>query len=434
MERRIHTSAIAENDAFYASLVETVVDGIVETLGPGSLEAILMIGAPARGEATIISTPDGSYSLSDIDLICVHAPSADRRALAARLGPRILSLNEEIGGVCVGVDASFRTRRELETVQPFISSQEMLASPVVVWGDERVATSLPEPRIDDIPPNESLKLVHNRIVEQLLLYRSVASAPEDYRPVASLLYGTAKLGLDSVTAILYLEKTVPMGYRERVDVFLYDVLERSHVRHLRDRLHAYREDLQAWAAFKATGSLVPISDRFREEQRPPELGRIAREQWYRYTEFAEICWRFVLGEVVRTNLLDAPLDDVVACYAGLETPARSGVRALKRLRPGASPPGLFSPGRVIRRSAFASPRLLAYVTGILAYVAMGDSYDWCTVGPPINAYCPFPLPKGFDELGLAGKREILVDRLSFFHESVLLGRAVGRGDGGSDDA
>ena len=354
MERRIHTSAISENDVFYASLVETVVDSIVDAVGPENLEAILMIGAPARGEATIIGTPAGPYSLSDIDLICVHPQSSDRRALAARLGPRILRLNKEIGSVCVGVDASFRTLGELETVQPFISSHEMLGAPVVVWGDESVTASLPRPRIDDIPPNESLKLVHNRIIEQLLLYPAVASAPGNYRPVASVLYRTAKLGLDSVTAILYLEKSVPPGYRERVDVFLYDVLERPHLRRLRDKLGGYREDLLAWAAFKTTGSLVPVSDRFREEQRPPELGRIAREQWYRYSEFAEICWRFVLGKVVRRDILDASLDDVVSCYALLETPARSGVRALKRLRPGAAAPGLFSPGRVIRRSAFAS--------------------------------------------------------------------------------
>ncbi len=432
MEQRIHTSAITENDVFYASLLETVVDSIVDAVGPESLEAILMIGAPARGEATIIGTPQGLYSLSDIDLICIHPQSSDRKALAAKLGPRILRLNEEIGSVCVGVDASFRTRTELESVQPFISSHEMLTSPVVVWGDETVASSLPEPRIANVPPNESLKLVHNRIIEQLLLYPAVASAPEDYRPVASLLYRTAKLGLDSVAAVLYLEKSVPPGYRERVDVFLYDVLERPHLRRLKERLAGFREDLQAWAAFKTTGSLVPVSDRFREEQRPPELGRIAREQWYRYSEFAEICWRFVLGEVVGRDLLDANLDDVVSCYALLETPARSGVRALKRLRPGAAAPGLFSPGRVIRKSAFASPRLLAYVTGILAYIAMGDSYDWRTVGSQIVAYCPFPLPRGFNELGLAGKREILVDRLSLFHESVLLGRAVGNADGGND--
>ncbi len=428
MLRPHRTSPTPEKDDFYRSLVERCVGAIVESVGENGLEAILLVGAPARGEATVIEGTDGLYSLSDIDLVCVHTTAADRALLSSRLAPTIRGLNAAIEDACTGVDASLKPLIQFASPQPYISSFETFRSPVVVWGDEAVASALPEPRIEDIAPDESLRLVHNRIVEQLILYPEIARVPDDFREVAGILYRTAKLALDCVTAILFLEGNVPIGYRERADLFVYDLLERPQFSRLKEALSDFREDIPAWAAFKTTGSLVPISDRFRNAHRPPELSRIAREEWYRYTGFAAPCWRYVLGAVAGLDLIEADVQDVARAYARLETPTRRVVRALKVLGPGAAPKGLFSAARVLRGSRLASPRLLGYLTGVLTYVAMGETDDWDWIDRTAVTHCPFKVPARMRALGLASRREILVDRLSLYHEAMLLGRQVGESD------
>ncbi|HYW69124.1 MAG TPA: hypothetical protein VE960_05920, partial [bacterium] len=64
------TSTVPDKDRFYSELVEKCTDVTVDALGRDSVRAVLMIGAPARSEVTVVETPGGLYSLSDIDLVC----------------------------------------------------------------------------------------------------------------------------------------------------------------------------------------------------------------------------------------------------------------------------------------------------------------------------------------------------------------------------
>ena len=84
MERPYRTSSVPEKDDFYRSLVERCASAIVGSVGEKNLEAILLGGAPARGEATVIDGTEGLYSLSDIDLGLEFRTGPRRRALRLR--------------------------------------------------------------------------------------------------------------------------------------------------------------------------------------------------------------------------------------------------------------------------------------------------------------------------------------------------------------
>ncbi len=422
MERVTPTSPSSEKDDFYRSLVSRCASTIVATLGEGSLEAILMIGAPARSEATVVETAEGLYSLSDIDLICVLPPSKEPSALARALGARVLRLNDELADACSGVDASLKTRGDLAVPQPLISNYEMLRSPVVVWGDESIVAGLPEPDIDRIPAHESLTLFHNRIVEEVLLYPEVRRADNDPWTSLSILYRTAKLALDTVTAVLFLRGAVPEGYRERVAAFLGHLEDSPELAPLGAALEDSPGELGVWADFKAGGELDALVDRLGGSRASDDLARVARDAWYRHVEFAAAAWRAILGNVLGRNLLDADLATVVRAYGRLETPARSAARAIKALR---SDAGLLSRRRVLGRCAFASPRLLAYVTAVLTYLGTRDTADQAWIDSAILSYCPFELPTDAASLDREALRDAIIERLARYHESVLLGRATG---------
>ena len=418
------TSPDGHKDGFYRDLLDRAVRGLVAAVGVDDLDAVLLIGAPARGEATVVETADGLYSLSDIDLVGVSSASADLPGVRRRAASWRNRAAEEIHARASGIDVSVRSRAELNSLPALISTYEMLRSPAVVWGDPSVAESFPDVSLESIPRVESLTLVHNRVVEELLHWREASSAELSAPAALGTLYATAKLALDGITAVLYIERDVPTAYAERVRVFEDRVLSRDP--ELRARLADYVDDLAAWADFKTDGDLGRLGARLGADAGGQDPADLARAEWRRYGRYAEVCWREVLGRVTGTEAGALGLADAAALYVGLESVPRSVARAWNASRPGASPDGLFSRRRLFKGALFASPRERAYLVSVVCYLALSGVVDERVADDLVRRYSPFrttakPLSVGSEK----GRRDLL-DRITLFHETLLLGRGTWR--------
>lgn len=434
---------------FYASLVDRCVQDLLEALGERNLDAILMIGAPARGEATVVETPGGHWSLSDIDLVCLSDPGAELAGMRDRLASWVTRANQELAGSCTGLDASVKARGSRAQVYPLITNFEMLRSPVVLWGDESVLGELPTIRIEDVPAWDSLVLFHNRVVEQVLLSRKLAThegreRPGDesleFREALTLLYTSGKFLMDAVTAFLFLERNVPETYVDRAHAFIEDALSRPENGRLRSAISEYSPDIEAWARFKASGDLSDLASLSEADEsdnarridatevrwESSDLTGLARASFARYASCADIMWRAILGRVVGVDAMELEPGRVVSLYSRLETLPRKAVRALKALRFPTGRAGLFAAPRVLRRATFASPRELAYLTAVLAYLSFSGETCASLFDTHADRFCPFEVPSGFARLPLARKRELIIDRLSLFHASFLRGRETRR--------
>ena len=418
----LRTSTVPEKDQFYAELVERCVVVVVDTLGRENIRAILMIGAPARSEVTVVETPDGLYSLSDIDLVCVCRGGTDTESLRWKLAPAISSLNAALSDVCTGVDVAMKSEVQLAEPPPLISTFEMIRSPIVVWGDTKIVSALGEIDIADVPNTESLTLLHNRITEELLLRPTGVVAERPFLSSLSSLYGTAKLVLDSITAHLFIRNNVPTGFADRVDFFLSDVLERPESARLKEELEGFLVELPAWAVFKTTGDLGALVAKLGGTTEPADIDRLARDMWIRYIGYTKVLWRDILGDVTRTADTDFSIDRVARLYRKLESVPRSAVRARRMLLSGQAPKGLFPVVGTYYRARLGSPRVLAYLTAVVTYLSFSNSVEWNRVSTLIRRYCPFALPRGFASMGVDEQRAVIVERLGLFHHSVLLGR------------
>ena len=418
----LRTSTVPEKDAFYSGLVERCTDAIIETLGRNSVRAILMIGAPARSEVTVVEIPGGHYSLSDIDLVCACSCSTDIESLRTKLAPTMSDLNRDLAGVCTGVDVSMKSETDLAEPRPLISTYEMVRSPAVVWGNDRIVSALGDVDIADVPNTESLKLIHNRMTEELLLRPDSGPAERPLLSSLSSLYGTAKLVLDSITAHLFIRNKVPTGFKDRVDFFLSDVVRRPESARMRESLSEFLDELPVWADFKTTGDLAAITALGDTTTEPADVDRLARHMWNRYIGYAEVFWRAALGDVTRTDATERPIEQIRRLYGRLESVPRSVVRTRRALRPGRTPKGLLRRSGAYYRARLASPRVLAYHTAVLTYLSFSDTVEWSRVAASVRRYCPFELPAGFASMGADEQRTILVERLRAFHHSVLLGR------------
>jgi hypothetical protein len=425
LPHQLRTSTIPEKNRFYSDLVEKCVAAIVDAAGAESIRAILMIGAPARSEVTVVEIGGRLFSLSDIDLVCACARDVDTESLKRRLAGPMEALNGQLSDSCAGVDVAVKTEMQLAEPAPLIANYEMIRSPVVVWGDERFVASLGDVDIADIPNTESLKLVHNRMTEELLL-RPVENRDAGRCPSSlTSLYGTAKLVLDLISAHLFIRNNVPTGYEDRVALFVSDVLPRRESARVRTRLEEFTSELPAWAVFKTTGDLTALSDALGGSSGTGDLDRIARDAWNRYIGYAEALWRDVLGHVTRTDTAGMDIDRMGRVYQKLEGFPRSFVRAHKMLRPGRAPSGLFPTVGTYWRARLGSPGTLAYLTAALTYLSFSEAVDWMNVAGTVLRYCPFELPSGFASMGTDEQRSILIERLAVYHKSVLLGRKEG---------
>lgn len=443
-------STLPENtDRFYTSLLDRVVSGMLGALPADDVEAVLMIGAPARGEATVVTTPDGPFSLSDVDLVCLARPGADVPALRRRLASWVSKANAEFGGGCAGIDASVKVRGEGAGIQSLISTFEMMRSPVVLWGDEAVLRELPRVAIGDVPARDSLTLFHNRVVEQVLLSRT-PEPPADLRIALGSLYASGKFLLDAVTAYLFLEKDVPPTYAERGRVFAGKAMAAGAGGWLHGAMEPYLADIETWSRFKASGDVGSLGSLWAPGSADRRQGPNARRggphpggaeagptsgAWtaddvtelaghllIRYASCADVMWRAILGRVAGVEAHELDLGGIVSLYASLEPTWRKVGRAVKMLRAPAGRSGLFSTPAVMRLALFASPLQLTYLTAVLVYLSLDDTRDPDVLSSHIDRFCPLRVSPGFSELPLARKRALLADRLAIFHSSVLRGR------------
>jgi hypothetical protein len=417
-------SSIPEKHEFFAKLLERCVSEIVHAVCRDDIEALLMIGAPARGEATIVETPTGFHSLSDIDLICVAKPSTDRSELRLRVGPLMARLNEELAADCAGVDMSFKTHVHLTSPYPLISNYELARSPVCLYGDDSILSSIATVAADEILIADALRFVHNRCFEQLLARPLPEAVPADFSAALSLLYKTTKLALDLVTAFLFARRNTPLGYEARVRLFTDDYLKRDEFAPLAASLEPFLDDLPVWAAFKTSGDLERLVSHFGTSADAEALHVLAVDLWYKYVPYAETLWKSVLGSTLDTDTSRLALPAIAKRFGQLESLPKSIVRTLRMLKPAAAPKGLLSPVGIVRRSFFASPLALAYLTALIMFFGYSENADHEWTRRAIVRYAPFSLPARFRAMNEQEREDALMQKLILFHQAMLLGRHV----------
>src|SRR5688500_14326486 len=84
-------------DQVLRGIVSDSVALLLDSVGPDAVEAVILTGSVARGEASLLATPDGYRLLGDVEFIVIYRPTDDWSAVrrqAEALGRRA---TEEIG-------------------------------------------------------------------------------------------------------------------------------------------------------------------------------------------------------------------------------------------------------------------------------------------------------------------------------------------------
>ena len=184
------------HEAAVRGLIEGCVDFVRQRLSPPTLVGVVLTGSFARGEGSVLSLPDGLKVLGDIEFFVVLATGADYQRLrapmatwgpaaAAALGGDRIHVDIEFGPVDVGY---FRRAR------PSIFVYDLRHHGKVLWGPPDLLEAIPSFDVGAVPPEDGLRLLFNRTIEQLETYDRIADV--EGGALVDVAYRRLKIVLD----------------------------------------------------------------------------------------------------------------------------------------------------------------------------------------------------------------------------------------------
>lgn len=200
-------------------------DSIAELIGRGvalhcerqwgsALQALLLTGSLARGEATLSRQGRCCRVIGDAEFLAIFDPKAglpSRPALDEVATAAEFWLQARGCRCAVAIGAAHP--RYLRRLPPHIFGFELRQWGRVVLGDAAILSLIPtcDPRA--LPAEDAWCLLSNRIVEHL--GQLAVSAWSGQTPPPELAYSTVKLGIDMATSYLVFAGAYAPSYRER---------------------------------------------------------------------------------------------------------------------------------------------------------------------------------------------------------------------------
>jgi hypothetical protein len=338
---------------------------LLDSVGPDTVESVILTGSVARGEASLLPTPDGFRLLGDVEFMVIYRPTDDWSAVRRRAEELGRRATEEIGEggrravIEFGAGSLEYLRRN---IRPAIFSYDLVRHGKVVWGRPDILAEVAPFDTADIPPEDAVALVMNRIVE-LMAVRDAMRRPGN---TVDTGYHVVKVILDLAGAALAFTGRYVSSYGAR--------------------RAAFESLLHAMADLRST---LPEPMRFvhdlsraidaKREPTPERLAGLADAATVaRVTAWSKALWLWQMRRLLRRPSGRFPeLLDGYLARERFATRIRQWAKfALHPFRP----QGAFAPARAARLLFQGSPHALTYASAMLVYWSRtgdgGAPYLW----------------------------------------------------------
>jgi hypothetical protein len=351
----------------HAPAIERVIDAcaafIAERLAGDALVALVLTGSFARGEGSVLEVGDHLRVLGDLEFFVVSASAAHDRTLRPSLARWSSEATERFGRGAVRVDIEFGLL-DLEYLRrrarPTIFLYDLLHHGRVVRGRDDVLTDVATVAAVDIPRDDALFLLFNRMIEQLDLYERLPELGGE--ALVDAAHQRQKLVLDLAGSALAFRGAHTSSYAARPAAFArLAAATPALARRLPPRFH---RDLLVAARAKLDPAVVGPAER------PPLAhGEDERRAWVRRGIVAAVpaVTAFLGWELEERLGMRAALPALLDRYGALSTwPERARAWAKVAVSPMAAPLPL-SALRALALAWRCTPRAALYAAGALAY-------------------------------------------------------------------
>ena len=339
-------------------VVERAVTFLLDRVGADRIEAVILTGSLSRGEGSVVLGDDGARLLGDAEFLVVwkapfNWPDVRRRtAELGRQATRELGCDGRVASIEYGPSDLLYLQRN---IRPCIFAYDLLHHGKVVWGRADILTEVRPFGVVEIPPEDAVELIMNRMVE-LLMLEETHRANDPGREARA--YHVVKITLDLAGSALAFAGQYVSSYAARAGRFASLLDSIPDLRAALPNSNGLLEDLD-WAT---RCKLAPTEDLlFRRDLQGlvAAISTWAKDLWLWETRqwFGRPAGRFM---------------DLVDEYVGRE-PRWRRVRGWAKfcLHP-LRPPGALSPLKLARFLLRASPQTLTYAAALLIF--------WSTMG------------------------------------------------------
>lgn len=354
-----------QRDAWLQALVKRSVRFLLHQVGKPNIEAVILTGSTARGEASVLPTASGYCLLGDLEfLVIVRAPfdwPAMRRRMndLSRQATREMSKEGHRASIEYGPAGLMYLQRN---IRPCIFAYDLSTHGRVLWSQADVMTHMCAFGVQEIPRQDALNLLMNRLVEML-----VFEAPAGHvvpQTAQDRAYHLIKVTLDLAGSALAFAGRYVSRYSERSQAFC----------NLLDTYPDLRAALPAPDHFLATLERA-VACKLKPTEAGltwPDLAATARQH---------AAWGHGLWLWEAQRLLDLPATtfrNTLEAYLARETLGTRLKGWVKFLRHPLRPTHALSWPRVLRHLFCTSPQTLTYVAALLTQAGIiGEAgTDW----------------------------------------------------------
>ncbi len=196
-------------------LIDACVDFVRARLSPPTLVGVVLTGSFARGEGSVLSLPGRLKVLGDIEFFVVLATGGDYQRLRATMAGWGPTASAALGGDRIDVDIEFGPVDVgyFRRARPSIFVYDLRHHGKVLWGPPDLLEAIPPYDVGDVPPEDGLRLLFNRTIEQLETYDRIADV--DPAALVGVAYRRLKIVLDLAGSALAFSGNHCASYNRR---------------------------------------------------------------------------------------------------------------------------------------------------------------------------------------------------------------------------
>ncbi len=352
-----------ECDAWLQRKVEHSVDFLLDAVPPQTLEAIILTGSTARGEASVLPTDKGFRLLGDLEFLVIARAPFDWRHLRQQMRAIGHRATQDVGasGQEAVIEYGPAGRVYLQrNIRPCIFAYDLRSHGQVVWGQPDMLEAIAPFEVGDIPPEDALNLLMNRLVE-LLLFSQPTACSRHIDVSLDRAYDTVKLILELAGSALASTGGHVSRYRDRGRQFAHLLRSEPTLATGFSDSDIFHRQLDAAIACKLAPSRQRLVD-LQQALTLPQLARWGCELWL---------WQ------IRRWLGMAPANfrDALTTYIKRESTAMRCKGWIKFFRHPLRPRGALSWPRMARLVPYASPQTLTYAMALLLLANLADAGD-----------------------------------------------------------
>lgn len=326
--------------------------------------ALILTGSFSRGEGSILIDNQGPHKvLGDMEFFILTGTTMDLDGVGRKLAGLERQVEERLRqkNIVCDIDFSPVGRHYLKRMKPTIFNYELKTHGKVVYGDPDVMKETVSFHASDIPLFDAFYLLCNRIIEQLVFYRSDPCSRKG--ALVERFYPLIKMYMDMAGSFLIMKGKYKPDYATRCREFV-GFEEKSFLG--KDKMQAFNDRLLFFTGLK----LQPDHDKLPKEQDakdPYEIMRIFRETCL----YADRLWKWEMkqlqeGASVATR--DGDIAAILHCFGLLDV-----IKGwLKFIRIAHRQQVALSWGRIVTHFFMGPPRVLIYVAAAKLYFSLLD--------------------------------------------------------------